>query len=212
MLKIDKKERERILRLHESKNSKNLLSEQVTTTGFDYSTAQFRGATPGNERWYKLYKEFCDAVYGLGTNEDELLAVIRKIANWQEFQFLNTLLQQSHNYNSNNYKDFAQVIQQELGKDDCGVFDAIKEHLNKLGIPNYSEAYDTTTEKCRPDLFRIGRKPGSEKTNTGGTTTNTGGSSSGNLTKQIQKTLGIPETGKMDQETINKAYDAVSKR
>lgn len=292
MLKIDKKERERILRLHESKNSKNLLSEQGSADRFVDNQAQqnlqnANNTTTSTSSKPRLSSDevqqlLTKAYAGPGTNVKIAKDAFSRIPSPQFDKVIEYLMRTdiyigSYNglvdalngeygaRNLNDLIDLNRIFSENnskymlkwktgglFGKKVSNIEIVLRSENNSSQdtnttengwpsdlscVSSYPDAqqitlkdgsiaykinnefyYNTKRKKdqngtmvnysCNDEIFR----QSSGQQNTGGTTTNTGGSSSGNLTKQIQKTLGIPETGKMDQETINKAYDAVSKR
>jgi hypothetical protein len=231
MLKIDKKERERILRLHESKNSKNLLSEQGSADTFIDNQAQQNLQNADNTTtstssaprlsYLEVQKQLNDAYSGWGTNVKLAKDAFSRILSSQFDQVIDYLRREDVTIGE--YSGLLAALQGEYG---VGNYNDLVD-LNRIFRENNSKymlTWKTTgargkkvedinfTDNPEYDASKSKNTTEDGQQNTGGTTTNTGGSSSGILTKQIQKTLGIPETGKMDQETINKAYDAVSKR
>jgi len=250
MLKVNQEEKERILKLHESKNSKNLLSEQGSADRFvdnqarqylqnanqsiDYNTANVWGAKPGNKVWYEIYSKFCNSIYDAwGTREKELIASIERLGNLGAFQKLERLIKQSkENYwdKGRLYNNFESVIRGELDAGNTGELKKITDHLQKIGVSFYYEppGPGDRSGKYLPYRFKIGKDPNAKaSTSTSNSTqpqtpaqpqrqlstvNRSAQTDVQNKTKEIQRALGMKETGKMDQATINKAYEIISQK
>jgi hypothetical protein len=229
MLKVNQEEKERILKLHESKNSKNLLSEQDAADRFvDNRARQYlqnaNNTTTSTSSKPKLefrdvQSELTAAFRRWGTDVNRALEAFKR-ANPAHFD---DIIRRLYDENTKiaTYNGLIAALNGEYGHRNKVDLD----NINKVFVDNNSQyilGYDVRGTRSVKNI-RLDPNPNYKRPQAIPTQTtaqrkpqpSTGNRSVStevqNITKQIQKALSMKETGTMDQATINKAYEIISK-
>jgi hypothetical protein len=220
---LDEEEKNRILNLHESLSKKQYLSEATEKGGAGYVDP----ATDTPEA--KIARAFYQSAAGPGTNEANMLTAIQSIKSAVQFWKVNELVK---NLPGNSGKlDIAGVINDEMGRDNLEDIKKIIASLKTAGI-TATNGIDTrktnsgiTTEYFKENTFKITSQPVVQPLVTKQPDVNPKVTKRPAVDykkinqqklaarlKQTQKSLGISDSGGLDNATLQAIITKLSSR
>ena len=172
-----------------------------------------------NDYWNQLSRETKDkfakintAVSGAGTDEDKFVEGVNLLTK-NDFNILQDLLK---TVGMEGYRSFTDMVNGELGINDLKYVKSIVNHLVDIG---FTSGYRESKGRFVEDSFSV------EKPNNVTTTTTTVNNTNNNvrnaqrekiklqnknISKEIQRTIGLPETGTLDVQSIEKLIGFLS--
>lgn len=173
-----------------------------------------------NDYWNQLSRETKDkfakintAVSGAGTDEDKFVEGVNLLTK-NDFNILQDLLK---TVGMAGYRSFTDMVNGELGINDLKYVKSIVNHLVDIG---FTSGYRESKGRFVEDSFSV-EKPNNVTTTTT-TVNNTNNNNvrnaqrekiklqNQNISKEIQRTIGLPETGTLDTQSIQKLIDMLS--
>lgn len=207
--RIDSEEKNRILSLHESATKKEYLVtgkkplfEQESDSNLGKSGLRENSTLDGNfDRAKSIATQIYKASKGLGTDESGFVNAVKDIKSSEEFFKVDEFLKASDYGNKD--QGFEYFISDEFGTEDADHAESIARHLKSIGIDSN---YKTIGFKGREVMgFEIKTQPGKQD-NQQSQQGQTGSMSLRDVTKSIQKEVGVDVDGRFGQQSINATY------